>query len=278
MMKFSFAVWLFLSVAASASEAPETPTIPRKAARILVNEVKRYGSDTAAMVRAPLQWDASMWRRAGFFFGADASAFALDQEIAGAAQRNRSSSSEDFSRIVTPFGGRRALNLSAAVLLTGVVTKNTSLRDTGRDALEASILAGGIATPLLKWTAGRSRPNTGEGAYASDPFSGNASFPSGHATNAFAVASVFAAHSDGWLVPTIAYTLATGVAVSRVHDNVHFASDVIAGAVIGTAVGRSIVARHRRSAAPQTTRRLDWSVRPIAGGVMVEASIPIGRR
>jgi membrane-associated phospholipid phosphatase len=46
------------------------------------------------------------------------------------------------------------------------------------------------------------------------------SFPSGHATNAFAVASVAAGHADGWVVPAVAYSLASGVAVSRMNDNV----------------------------------------------------------
>ena len=44
--------------------------------------------------------------------------------------------------------------------------------------------------------------------------------------------------------PTIVYTIATGVAASRINDHVHWPSDVVAGALIGRAVGRGIVARH----------------------------------
>jgi len=181
----------------------------------------------------------------------------------------------EVSRVVTPFGGRRALTISAAVLLTGVIRHDSRLRESGRDAVEASILASGIVTPLIKRAAGRSRPFTGEGAYAFDPGSDNYSFPSGHATNAFAVASVFAAHSKGWVVPTVAYTLATSVAVARVHDNVHYTSDVIAGAAIGTAIGRSIVARHRREASPQRADAVTWNIIPARGGVAIEVSVPL---
>ncbi len=97
------------------------------------------------------------------------------------------------------------------------------------------------------------------------PGSSNDSFPSGHATEAFSVASVIAMRSNGWVLPTIAYTAATLVAFDRVNDHVHFPSDVAAGAILGTAVGRFLVARHRRAQglAPRTTVDLV----PIPGGL-----------
>lgn len=234
--------------------------------RAVANEVRRYGRDSISMLRAPLHWDQDQWTRAAATVAAVAGAAAIDEQTARLTQRNRSDVSEDFSRIVTPFGGRRALVISGALLGSGLLLKNPELRDTGRDALEASFLAGGIVTPVLKRAVGRSRPFKNDGAYAFDPLSENQSFPSGHATNAFAVASVIAGHSRGWLVPTIAYTLATGVAVSRVHDDVHFASDVLAGAAIGTAIGRAVVAR-RRPAAKKRAFTVD--IMPLRSGVAV---------
>lgn len=246
-------------------------------AKAVVEEVKRYGRDAVAIAKAPLAWDADMWRKVGLVTAADAAAFASDQSIADFVQRNRSRTTNDFAKAITPFGGGRALQLSAATVLAGLFTHNTRLRDTGRDAIEASIFAAGIITPAIKRVVGRSRPNAGEGAYAFDPGSGNESFPSGHATNAFAVASVFAAHAHGWLVPTIAYTLATGVAASRMNDNVHFASDVIAGAAIGTAMGRSIVARHRAASLGAAAPAVSWTIVPARGGVAFEVAVPVSR-
>lgn len=246
--------------------------------KAVVNEVKRYATDAAAIARAPLQWDEAMWRKVAIITAADAAAFAADESIADAVQRNRGHASDQFAKTITPLGGGRALQLSGATLLLGLATHNPRLRDTGRDAIEASILAAGLITPAIKRVAGRSRPLQNEGAFAFDPLSANESFPSGHATNAFAVASVFAAHSDGWVVPAIAYTLATGVAVSRVNDNVHFTSDVIAGAAIGTAVGRSIVARHRRAATNSgDVPGIAWAIAPAHGGVAFEVWIPTSR-
>ena len=249
------------------------------AANPVVDEVKRYGSDAVSMVRAPLHWDEATWRKVAIISAADAAAFAADESIADTVQRNRNHTTDEIAKYVTPLGGGRALQLSAATVLLGLATHNTKLRDTGRDAIEASIFASGFITPAIKHVAGRSRPIAGEGAFAFDPLSKNESFPSGHSTNAFAVASVFAAHYDGWVVPTVAYTLATGVALSRMNDNVHFASDVIAGAAIGTAVGRSIVARHKRAATSTSAdpSRIDWAIVPTRGGVSFQVWIPVDR-
>ena len=251
------------------------PLLAANPGKAVVHEVKRYGSDAVALVRAPLQWDEAMWRKVAIITAADAAAFAADQSFANFVQRNRRHASDQFAKAFTPFGGGRALQLSGATLLLGLATHNPRLRDTGRDAIEASIFAAGFITPAIKRVAGRSRPLTNEGAFAFDPFSDNESFPSGHATNAFAVASVFAAHSDGWVVPAVAYTLATGVAASRVNDNVHFVSDVLAGAAIGTAIGRSIVARHQRAATKSTgAPGIAWTIVPARGGVAFEVWIP----
>lgn len=271
-------VLMTLPAAVHAEEAKQPEKKSAIVVRAVADELRRYGRDSRSMLRAPLRWDREQWSRAAIAAGTIAAAAAVDEDIADMAQRNRTDASEDFSRVMTPFGGRRALVLSGVMLAGGIATHNPKLRDTGRDAIEASILAAGIVTPILKRAVGRSRPFQERGAFDFQPFTENQSFPSGHSTNAFAVASVVAGHADGWVVPTIAYTLATSVAVSRVHDNVHFASDVLAGAAIGTAIGRAVVARHR---AGGTARPVAIEVRPLRGGVAVQfamSSAPLMRR
>lgn len=59
----------------------------------------------------------------------------------------------------------------------------------------------------------------------------NASFPSSHAGNAFALAFVLARRYRRW-APAL-YGLAAAVAFSRVYLNRHYASDVLAGAAVG---------------------------------------------
>ena len=72
------------------------------------------------------------------------------------------------------------------------------------------------------------------------------SFPSGHAASAFVAASILERHlgyRSAW--PTL--VAAAYVATSRLHDNRHFASDVIFGSAIGMATGWTIVGRHGRN-------------------------------
>jgi membrane-associated phospholipid phosphatase len=72
------------------------------------------------------------------------------------------------------------------------------------------------------------------------------SFPSGHAAATFALAAVLERHLGYRLAwPTL--VIATYVATSRLHDNVHYPSDVVFGAAIGTATGWTVVGRHGRS-------------------------------
>ncbi len=222
------------------------------------SELNRYFGDGHAMLLAPFHWNRASWTQAAIAAATVAVLTQEDARIDRAISRNRSSRTNAVARVVTPFGSYAAVALSVAPLGAGWLLKNAALRDTGRDAIEAEIFAAGIVTPVLKTAFGRLRPSQGSDADEYRPFSNAQSFPSGHATEAFAVASVFAARSKGWVVPVVAYTLASGVALARVNDRAHFASDVVAGAVIGTAIGHAVVNRH----APDGTPR-SWNLVPV---------------
>jgi membrane-associated phospholipid phosphatase len=131
--------------------------------------------------------------------------------------------------------------------------------------LEAGLISHLLGKWILKPAFGRERPFESNGQTRLHPFSSRDSFPSGHATQAFALASVISFRSKGWVVPTIAYGAASLVAFDRVNDRVHFASDVVAGAVLGTAVGRFIVTRHR--AAQSQKPAAEFTLVPIPSGL-----------
>jgi membrane-associated phospholipid phosphatase len=78
------------------------------------------------------------------------------------------------------------------------------------------------------------------------------SFPSGHATVTFASATVLQRHL-GWRYALPTYTLATYVAVSRLHENRHYLSDVVFGSTIGIIAGRTVT-RHGRD---------EWGIIPV---------------
>lgn len=77
------------------------------------------------------------------------------------------------------------------------------------------------------------------------PFKGS-SFPSGHATGAFSVATVVAMryHRHRW-VPWAVYGFATAVGVSRVSTLAHFPSDVFLGSALGYTIAHYQTLRPR---------------------------------
>jgi hypothetical protein len=243
--------------AAEGEQEPAPPSKVEIAKKAIGRELHRYAHDAQDLATSPLHWDKREWARFAEGTGAVAAVYAVDRRLYDDVQRNRSGFTNDFAKAVTPFGGQRALDLSALLIAGGVFSHDDQMRDAGRDSLEAELWAGGVVTPLLKHLFGRSRPVQEEGAHSFHALSSShQSFPSGHATNAFAFATGIAAHYDGWVVPTIVYTIASGVAISRVNDRAHFPSDVLAGALIGRAVAKGIVHRHRNA----TSR---WSIVPV---------------
>ena len=99
----------------------------------------------------------------------------------------------------------------------------------GMDLLQADILSEMMVEPL-KFSVRRLRPDG----------SNRQSFPSGHAAITFATATVIERHL-GWRKALLAYVVASYVASSRNHDNVHYLSDVVFGAAVGSIAGRTVV-------------------------------------
>ena len=71
------------------------------------------------------------------------------------------------------------------------------------------------------------------------------SFPSGHASTDFAIASIIASEYDNFIVPPLAYGIATITALNRISHNDHWSTDVFVGSEIGYLAGKTIVASHR---------------------------------
>ena len=103
----------------------------------------------------------------------------------------------------------------------------------------------------MKVAVGRERPNQQD----------NKSFPSGHTSNAFALAAVAERHY-GWKIGAPAYLLAGVVGLSRLHQDKHWLSDVMAGATLGYLVGRTTVRVNSR-ALDHGTATTTFSVVPI---------------
>jgi membrane-associated phospholipid phosphatase len=124
------------------------------------------------------------------------------------------------------------LPVALAPIAVGLVAGNEDItRAGGRIAM--SILTAGVVTNLLKVAIGRTRPTDTDNAYDFKPFSGADSWPSGHTTVAFAMATSVGDEIGSTPVSVALYTAAGLTGWSRINDNRHWISDVLAGALIG---------------------------------------------
>jgi membrane-associated phospholipid phosphatase len=205
-------------------------------------------TDTVTILGAPLHWTAQNWLVfGGVAAGVVAVGYAFDYPMRNKTQAHQTAALDDMTRIVEPFGESYSFAVLGIYGIAGYVFHAPDARETFVDGIMASILASGIITPTLKFVIGRDRPSQSTSSTSFHPFQGSDnSMPSGHATQAFAVASVISAHSDEVWVSVTAYTIAGLVGFARIYHNAHWTSDVTAGAAIGTFVGRGIVALNDR--------------------------------
>jgi membrane-associated phospholipid phosphatase len=202
-----------------------------------------------------------------------------DEPIRHEVQAHRKPSWDRWEKRIQPLGKSR--NLALAGILTwgaGSLLRDQETTATGKDLLRALLLAEGLQL-AGKAALGREPP----GAEA-DPYhlwSGRGSFPSGHAARAFAVAAVLA-ERHGRPAAAIAYPLAVLVGLARVERDVHWTSDVVAGALLGHAVGRFVTSRS--GYLPPMLPKVEPSVfldpdgRPAVGVVFRVGGQPAGSR
>jgi undecaprenyl-diphosphatase len=127
----------------------------------------------------------------------------------------------------------------AALWLTGYINKDETMKRNGVKTVVA-IGATLLITEGLKESVRRPRP------YSSAPDdviprckTSGFSFPSGHTSAAFATATALTLSTKKWYVGVPAFTYAGFVGYSRMRLGAHYASDVLAGIIVG--VGTSLL-------------------------------------
>jgi len=223
------------------------------------------GSDLKQEFTAPFHFSLKDWRTVGAVALVGGTLFLIDEPTQRYALRVRDSSAtvRNVSKYVTRFGGPYEAYILAGLGAYGFIFNNEKIKTTTLLATQAYI-TGAAMESFLKLLSGRQRPyyyNPRE-IEAEPKFHGplssgkdiyghkiNSSFPSGHTTVAFAVATVFAMeYKDRPLVPLISYSAATLIGLSRITENKHWITDVFFGGVLGYFTGRLVVNNYHRYA------------------------------
>jgi len=195
-----------------------------------------------------------------------------DDQIRAEVREDRANGSGRVYKRFSALGTEtvEAVGLGSFYLLARA-SKSTHAVRTASTAFEAYLWTLPL-TSVGKKIFARERP-TGD-ADARGFFSGGSIFPSGHTARSFAIAAVLA-DAYGRKAALFAYPMAALIGTSTIERDVHWASDVAAGAGLGLAIGKAISRRHADRADPRAAAgpgagpraaRVDWALVPGPGG------------
>ena len=223
-------------------------------------------SDIKAYYTAPLHWSEDEWITLGSVLAAVAAAHSLDGRIRthfvhelGPSDVNDTKDLQDA--------------IPTAAVLLGTLGYASLIDDpNGRreswTMFEAAALSG-VTAYALKYAIDREGPD--ETSDANAWHKGGGSFPSLHATVAFAVGTVLAESGNDeyrWLRRLLGYGVGLATDYQRLRHNAHWLSDVVAGSALGVA-SASFSMNHNYN----LNERVHLTLLPAPGGAMLSCRI-----
>jgi membrane-associated phospholipid phosphatase len=197
-------------------------------------------------------------------------AFVLDQRL-----RPVLGSDDHGSSLPARLGNKLGRPQVAAPVMAGVAVIGVA---TGDQALVRSVLntgaglvAAGAVNGSLKFGLGRRRPNPENDAFLFKPMNPDdqwQSFPSGHATVAFSLATAISMEARTPWVTAVSFGSAGLVGWSRLYSQRHWTSDVMGGALVGVLTTRVVVERLQELGAPASR------LTPVPGGIVLTLTVP----
>lgn len=157
----------------------------------------------------------------------------VDIELLKHINLNRNKDFDGFFRALTHTAGPVAFSLPLLLLGFSFVKKLKSLKQKSF-YLIFSVLTAVIITTFLKHTINRPRPFETYSFIEKVTSGGSPSFPSGHTTDAFVIASALSIAFPRWYVIVPSFLWATAIAYSRMDLGVHYPVDVLFGILIGS--------------------------------------------
>lgn len=209
-----------------------------------------YPQNMVAVAKAPLHWSEDQWFQFGGSVIVVGVLVPMDEVLNIPFENWTTPGAEAFGNAGDIVGGAPfQFGLTGAAMGVGLITKNKKWQNFALDNLQAQIFTGGL-TWVFKELTHRARPESGSGNFAwYGPFNGhsNKSFFSGHTSLSFSTATMVFLHTGKkWWVGALSYGTATAVGISRMQKQKHWASDVVAGALMGTTVANFIYTQQEK--------------------------------
>jgi membrane-associated phospholipid phosphatase len=192
-------------------------------------------ADIGAYFIAPLHWSTGEWEIFAGVLASVGAAHHFDSQVrshfANGLSPTQISDTKDFQDAIP----------TAAIFVGTLAYANLIDSQSGRletwTMFEAAALSG-VTSYALKYAVDRAGPYQTGDPNAFHRYGGGGSFPSTHATAAFAVGTVLA-ESGGddyrWVRRFIGYGLGLATDYERLKHNAHWLSDVVAGSALGAA-------------------------------------------
>jgi membrane-associated phospholipid phosphatase len=146
---------------------------------------------------------------------------------------DRNKSLDPTFKLITNSVSPISIGAPIAVFGLGLIQKDSSLKNKGVIMVEA-LCVNAFTTTALKLAFKRDRPFVTYPYLDKQADAGSYSFPSGHTSSAFALATSLSLAFPKWYVIAPAYLYASAAGYSRMHLGVHYPSDVLAGAIVGS--------------------------------------------
>jgi len=263
--KTSFLV-LGVTLASLPAHAADPAPTHRTLDETCTTRTQAFTDDVKCYVTAPIRWDSRDWA----FFGGAVATVALAHHYDSDVRTHfvcegltTADSKSSDGKDAIPAAG-----VLAATFFYATIYKDQDGRSESWQMLEAAGFASATSY-LVKYAAGRERPDA-----TNDPNqwrSGGDSFPSLHATAAFAIGTVLAESGNDryrWVRRVLGYGMAGYTGYARLKHNAHWLSDTVAGAGIGLSTAQFVMDRHNGYS---RLGQLNWI--PLNGGVMVSYNV-----